>query len=624
MPVGDSGPGIVQLIRMMLDPNSAKKTEQEMKDSLDKGSKPDAAVRNVGMIEGAFQKLGRTIKTVVAFMVARALVRSIVNFGKEAVKAALDARQQWALLTNALQNAGVNFENVRGEVEKLADQFQRAGIMGDEEFASTLTTLVQLSGDYEKSLRNVGVVADFAAARNLDLETAAVIVGRVMNGNTEILSRYGIEVKKGTDGVAALAEQFRGAAAAQDPAVRMQKVATEEWGNFQEAVGEALMAVRNGESLFGLLIDIIRSLTNVVKTNSEGIAIFGESLTWLVRGPLWVVLKAYEGWALLLATVAQGLAKLPGILDSNRVGLEAWAASAVKAADATRAVADAIAGKGTPASGLGAAPTGPIGGAVTLAGMGKKDKTPEELAREAQQEMQQRIQNANDALQFDELRAQGLQRLIDLQNELNIKLQDESLTFEERLQATQNLQQVNEALIDGLKRVAAEAGISGEALELMVKGSGRAALAEIAKEAKGRVLWNIAKAVEMFARGVGFLSLGNIPSAAAAKTAGKMHLGAAAKWGAVAGGLSAIAGGGGGEGGGGGAGTTPDNLGGDAASAAQIPGVQVTVYVDGVNPNSTAHQALVAQTNQQIKERYGEDSQITVLPMSSAPPQQTR
>ena len=50
----------------------------------------------------------------------------------------------------------------------------------------------------------------------------------------------------------------------------------------------------------------------------------------------------------------------------------------------------------------------------------------------------------------------------------------------------------------------------------------------------------------------------------------------------------------------------------DAANRIDAPGVQVTIYVNGFDPKSTKQQDYLAIAQEDIRQRYGDDSSITV------------
>lgn len=625
--MADKGEGILQLIRMALDEASAKQTTKDMQDALDKGTDSKKAKENVKETDNAFERLGKTVRRVVEFMIARALVRAVINFGKEAVAAALESRKEWGLLANAVQNAGTSFAQVEARTKAVAQSFIDAGVAGDEEFAASLRTLIQISGDYEKSLANMQVVADLAAAKQMSLEEAAMLVGRAMEGQVTQFKRMGIEIPVGSDAVAFLAERFKGAADAIDPTVRAQIRLSQEWDNFKESVGEAILALGNGGSILENLTAIVKTLTKVVEENKDGFEALGNVAIWLVKGPLILLVSLTSGFAEAAALAGEGallwdkaMAGLAGMvgashekIDAEIKSIEKFTERAHAAANATALLAQGIAGiGGAPVpTGVTKVPRGAIGGAVVMAqGKGEK-KTREETFADEERKRDAQIRAAQDAMEFDNLRAEGLQKLIELQDELNAKLKDENLTFEEKVAIQQDLKTVQEAILGGLKQIAAEAGITQNVLAKALKGDAKGTLAELKKEAVGRAAWNVAKALEETGRALGWIGLGNFPSAAAAKASAAVHWASAAKWGLLAGGAALGAGGNGNAAGG--AGTTPENAGGETANQLRGPGVEVTIYVDGIDPDNTRHQAKIAAINQEVKERYGEDSQVTMI-----------
>jgi hypothetical protein len=218
------------------------------------------------------------------------------------------------------------------------------------------------------------------------------------------------------------------------------------------------------------------------------------------------------------------------------------------------------------------------------------------------------IDAAKGMTEIEGYRTEGLARLIDLQSELDDLMNDSNLTWEQRGEILKTQAQLQDALIDGLKEMAAQYGITQDVIDAAMKGNWKAVAQGIGKEATFRAAWNVAKAIEETAQAFGWFGLGNAAGAAAAKASAAEHWLAAAKWGALAGGATAAvnaAGAGGGAAGG--------ALGNDAASATQTPGAQVTIYVDGFDPKSAKQQAWLAYANEDIRQRYGDNSRVTVL-----------
>jgi hypothetical protein len=648
MAVGDNEPGVIQLVRLLLDQTSADTMKKNMQQALKEGSDPKATHDNLGKVEVDLTEVKKLAKEVGLALGIAFGIREVIDFGRESVKAAMDSREVWAQLSNAVRNVGVDYDKVSESIEKNAMQFLRAGIMGDEEFGTVLTRLVQMSGNYEKSLHNVGVVADVAAARHIDLEKAAQLVGMAMDGNATRLKQLGVDVPKGADAVQYLADKYRGAAEAQDPLIRGQKALSETWDNLKEAVGESLIRMAGAQNSMNGLIPIIESVTKVLHDNADSMSDFGDVALWMVKGPMVALLAAFEGYARIVTATMVAKERLLEINEqlwnafrspeekaaiAKRIAdTAALAAKTEAAADAAQKLSDAIINPKGGASAkrpdlYGGKPGGAVHGATGGPGGGGEfkihgeTKTPDEyqdeFVKKDEAVFRRRIEASKEMMAQDETRAEGLQHLLDVQQELNDYMDQMNLTWEQRAEILAEQKDLQDALIEGLKGMANEYGITTKALDAFAEGHIKAGVTAIKGEARSRAVWNVATALEELARSIAAGATGNAAGAAAHLTAMKAHLVSAAKWSALAAGAG-LAGGIGGGGGGGGAGgssgnsTGPTGLGSDAAAQANQPGTIVTVYVDGFDPNSPKQQDWLQYANEQIRQRYGDNSSITV------------
>ena len=142
------------------------------------------------------------------------------------LKGSLDAAREFQLGTSQLRTAVMDTAKTAGRGAVLWDAYEKqmqrvvaaqsnlsAYSRGDLEGA--LTTLTQTTGSSAKGLKLLGLATDLARAKNMDLGKAAQLVGRVADGNTGILKRYGIVIDKGATATQALGElhrKFSGAA----------------------------------------------------------------------------------------------------------------------------------------------------------------------------------------------------------------------------------------------------------------------------------------------------------------------------------------------------------------------------------------------------------------------------
>lgn len=166
-------------------------------------------------------------------------------FGKDAAKAAMEAEAALAKAKTMVEASGVSWLKYGKAITAAADaQSKRTGF-DDEATLKSIANITRVTKDHQKAIELNGLAMDLARAKNIDLQRASDIVGRVYSGNTGILARYGITVEKGASAQEALAKlqkQFAGQADAYGKtaagASDRMKVS---WENFQESVGQRVL-----------------------------------------------------------------------------------------------------------------------------------------------------------------------------------------------------------------------------------------------------------------------------------------------------------------------------------------------------------------------------------------------
>lgn len=242
-------------------------------------------------IRSAASLLKGTLVGLAGVMVGRALK----GFLSDSVKAAEEATRVWSRLEGAVTNAGVAYEKVSADIHAVARHFQTTTRFGDEAVASALAELIMMTGDYQRSLAELQTALDLAAAKHIDLETAARLVGRAMIGDTSTLKRYGIVVREGADAVAVMREQFRGAAE-RDGASLSGRLARlrNEWTDVKEALGLAILGTKDATGRIDALSDAMVKLVGWLRENEQAIQdvtrgllvlgnAAGRALGWLVQ-----------------------------------------------------------------------------------------------------------------------------------------------------------------------------------------------------------------------------------------------------------------------------------------------------------------------------------------------------
>lgn len=225
-----------------------------------------AAVDEAG---GALGGLGKLAIPGVAAAVT-AVGAAIAAFAKGAVDEAAKAETGMARLGQAVHNAGGNFATMSPEIEKAVSRVQAFSTATDDELRAALTTMITVSGDAKGSMKNLGLAADVAAYSGKSLEESAVLVGKAMSGNTKVLGEFGNGVKLAKDPMEALRQTVGGFAEKQANTFSgaLTRI-NNQWGEFQEAVGNAILSGGGASEMASGLASVLGGLVQWVQ-NNEG------------------------------------------------------------------------------------------------------------------------------------------------------------------------------------------------------------------------------------------------------------------------------------------------------------------------------------------------------------------
>lgn len=184
-----------------------------------------------------------------------------------ATKAALAEQIGINRLNQQLKNAGVAYDDVKDSLEGVIAATQRKTGYADDEQREALGDLIIATNDYQKSLELLPLVTDLAAAKNMDLATAAELVGKVAAGNLGTLSKYGIILKEGATASEALAELQKRVGGTAQAAADPMKILEASVGDLAETIGGALLG--NAKDFMGKATDIVIKITDWVKNNQD-------------------------------------------------------------------------------------------------------------------------------------------------------------------------------------------------------------------------------------------------------------------------------------------------------------------------------------------------------------------
>jgi hypothetical protein len=261
--------GIRSVFRLVWDRVAGRQLETDAQQSIQRGTDPRGAEQNLGRVRRSLDGLRRTAVAVGAALGAVFGAAAIGRFLRSSVDASEALRRSQQLLAQQLQNTGVRWGDVERQIRGTSRALWETHRLTDGEVYTTLQRLTAVTGDYQRSLENVGLVADVAAGLQMDVSAAAQLVGRVMQGNTSILTRYGIELEEGANAVEVLRERFAGMAKEGTTAGEAFRKA---WGDLKEALGAVLVDASNGRSIMDRFSATVRSLTRNI---DELVAIVG-------------------------------------------------------------------------------------------------------------------------------------------------------------------------------------------------------------------------------------------------------------------------------------------------------------------------------------------------------------
>lgn len=223
--------GLGAYISGMNDMQKATDKTSSSLDGLAKASKvPDGAMKD---LMGTVQK------------VTGAISIGLIGAFTGAVIAASNEEKSIARLENTLQNVGVAYDDVKGQIEAVTEAILRKTGIADEVQYDVLNRLVLATGDYGIALQALPTALDLAATTGMDATSAAVLLGKAMNGSADALQRYGIEVPEGASALEVLATvQNKVKDAAEKTATPMDKLKG-QMGELADKIGTIVLPAFN-------------------------------------------------------------------------------------------------------------------------------------------------------------------------------------------------------------------------------------------------------------------------------------------------------------------------------------------------------------------------------------------
>ncbi len=247
-----------------------------------------------------------------------------------------------------LEAVGISYSKNAKHIDEVLTAQMRLSAFDDEDLAQSFTTLVRTTKDVNDALALNALATDIARATGKDLQSVAIVLGKVYAGNTVALKRWGIAVDKNATSeqiLAMLQKRFAGqteayANTAQGSMAKMHVAV----GEMKEAIGTGLLPVISqvakylgdafmqpgvqkgaehlGEVVGAKLSEAFRSLKKWISENKQGLKDFftgAGHLAGILAHDLGLafsgankVAKALGGWKTVFPALIAGWAMLKG------------------------------------------------------------------------------------------------------------------------------------------------------------------------------------------------------------------------------------------------------------------------------------------------------------------------
>jgi len=191
---------------------------------------------------GGFSSLGNVVQGFAAGGIAGAAITAVGEITKGlqwSVKEAKDSEQAFTNLAEAVKRSGTSWTDVESKTRDYLTQLQKTTVYSDEALAGMVERLLTFGLSYDDAMKAAGTALDFAAAKHMDLDSAATLVGKALDGNTAILKRYGVDVATSKDAAVAFKDVMTQLGDA------VSKAASEDLDGFRDMIVESGLQVQN-------------------------------------------------------------------------------------------------------------------------------------------------------------------------------------------------------------------------------------------------------------------------------------------------------------------------------------------------------------------------------------------
>lgn len=213
----------------------------------------------VGIIRGPFAAIAAVASSVAAAF--SGVSKAIAEFA--------DAEQKVAKLDAALAQNGLLADDVREQYQELATELQKTTAIADDEWLAVLTKLTQFGSKPETIGMDVEAVKNLAGVVG-DLQTAATMYSKALQGSFSAFSRYGIIITENataTEKLRDLQEQLARIGGGQLDA--SATTLNGQWAKLKNATADLSEAIGGQIAKTGILQEVMATTTEVTEYWAE-------------------------------------------------------------------------------------------------------------------------------------------------------------------------------------------------------------------------------------------------------------------------------------------------------------------------------------------------------------------
>ena len=273
----------------------------------------DNVSSKLSKIRGGLGKMGAAFKKAALATVAMAAAVGVAMVKMVKVFAAQQDAE--IALASALDNVGLSGQKLLPIFQEYATSIQRVTKYGDEGILAAMAYGKNLGINTGQLKEATTAAIGLAAKYKIDLQTAMMLVGRASQGQTQMLTRYGIVM----DETLSPQEKFNDLLVIGAEAFKLAEAETQSasgaWTQFKNAVGDAqetiIAAITDGDDMIGMINGMTEAVARLIDD--------GDLSAWAndVKIGFDAITPAIEKVWFLIQAVAAGARTIGGFIGGS-------------------------------------------------------------------------------------------------------------------------------------------------------------------------------------------------------------------------------------------------------------------------------------------------------------------